>query len=186
MVSFDEQVPVTMIVTRSVKPGCASRFEQWLHEIAAEAMRFEGHQGVNVIRPGSRSREYTAIFRFQTPAQLDAWVGSAARARQLQRADVLCDEVGRIQKASGVEAWFVLSARLILAPPARYKMAILSASAVLPLLVILPRLAAPALNRLPELGRLALMAFAMTTLMTYLVMPLLTRIFSSWLYAERD
>ena len=42
--------PVTVVVNRRVKPGTEKWFEEWLRGITAEAVRFPGHLGVNVIR----------------------------------------------------------------------------------------------------------------------------------------
>lgn len=54
MLTFDQQVPVTMAVTARVNPGRSGQFEEWLHAVASDAMKFEGHMGVNVIRPHSK------------------------------------------------------------------------------------------------------------------------------------
>jgi antibiotic biosynthesis monooxygenase (ABM) superfamily enzyme len=46
-----EEGPVTLVVTRRAKAGKTEEFERWLYEIIHEAMKFEGHLGVNIIRP---------------------------------------------------------------------------------------------------------------------------------------
>jgi antibiotic biosynthesis monooxygenase (ABM) superfamily enzyme len=51
-----------------------------------EAMRFEGHMGVNVIRPSDLSNpEYVIIFRFNTCENLQKWERSQERKKWLEK-----------------------------------------------------------------------------------------------------
>ena len=62
-----EDGPITVIVTRIAKKGRTKEFEDWMDRIINESLKFEGHLGVNVIRPVEHSRpEYVIIFRFNT------------------------------------------------------------------------------------------------------------------------
>ena len=47
----NETGPLTVVVTWPVRKGREKEFEAWRHEIAAAALKFPGHMGVNVIRP---------------------------------------------------------------------------------------------------------------------------------------
>jgi antibiotic biosynthesis monooxygenase (ABM) superfamily enzyme len=49
-----------------VRQGSEREFEAWRHEIAAAALGFPGHMGINVITPGGSEREYVVIFRFDS------------------------------------------------------------------------------------------------------------------------
>jgi len=49
--------PLTVVVTWRVRKGCEMEFEAWRHEIAAAALEFPGHMGVNVILPSGTERE---------------------------------------------------------------------------------------------------------------------------------
>jgi antibiotic biosynthesis monooxygenase (ABM) superfamily enzyme len=185
-VTFDQELPVTMVVTRLVKPGERERFEQWLHAVAADAMTFEGHLGLHVIRPGDASAEYTIIFRFGTPGQLRAWLDSDVRARHLREAESFFADEGQVQQLSGLEAWFSLPGRPAATPPPRYKMALVTFAAVFSLLMLIQRLVAPLLEPLPPVARTFVVCVTMVTLLTYLVMPRLTRALSGWLYRRRS
>jgi uncharacterized protein len=178
----NDAVPVTMLVTRTVRLGSVEAFERWLHEIAAIAVTFEGHLGVSVLRPPSGSRQYTIIFRFRTPGQLRAWIDSDVRARQLEAAEPLCEGPAYVDRLDGIEAWFALPETPRLAAPPRHKMALLTYVAVFALFQIVPRLAAPVLAPLPEVLRVGVVIAMMVALLTYAVMPLATRVFGGWLY----
>jgi antibiotic biosynthesis monooxygenase (ABM) superfamily enzyme len=184
-VDFDARVPVTTIVSQKIKPGLEEQFETWLHDVVLDAMAFEGHLGVNVIRPGPRSLEYTAVFRFRSPAALRGWLESDVRARRLREAEALCDGAATMQRLTGLETWFSLPDRPALAPPPRYKMAITSFIAVFPLGVVVPRVAAPLVEPMPPLARVLAESAMTIGLMTYVVMPALTRLLFRWLYPIR-
>jgi antibiotic biosynthesis monooxygenase (ABM) superfamily enzyme len=181
MLTFDQPVPVTTVVTRVVKPGVIDDYERWLHGVAAEAMTFEGHLGVHVIRPGVGSREYTVIFRFDTPRQLHAWLESDRRAALLREAARFFEDRGHVQELSGLEAWFTLPQGSGAAPPPKYKMALVTFAAVFSLLMVIPRLLAPLLKPLPSIAQTAAVCATMIVLMTYAIMPALTRLLSGWL-----
>jgi antibiotic biosynthesis monooxygenase (ABM) superfamily enzyme len=184
MLTFDQPVPVTMIVTRVVRPGHTETFEQWVHAVAADAMTFPGHLGVHVIRPGAGSNEYTAIFRFSTPKHLRAWLESDVRARRLREAEDLFAEQGHVQEVSGLEAWFALPSRSV-KPPPRYKMALLTLAAVFSLLWVIQSALAPLLDSLPRVARTLVVCATMVVLLTYVVLPALTHVLSGWLYPRR-
>lgn len=65
--------PVTVIVTRKAKKGKIKEFEEWMDGIIHEAMNFEGHMGVNIIRPSAPSNPYVIILRFNTYENLTKW-----------------------------------------------------------------------------------------------------------------
>ena len=66
--------PVTVVISRKVRPGKEAEFEAWLHGVCGDALRFPGHMGVNVLKPTEAgSREYVLIFRFDSYAHLAAW-----------------------------------------------------------------------------------------------------------------
>ena len=64
--------PLTVVVTWRVRRGREREFEAWRHEMAATALRFPGHMGIDVMRPSGDDPEYVVIFRFDTYAHLRA------------------------------------------------------------------------------------------------------------------
>lgn len=78
--------PVAVIVTRKARKEKIPEFEELMDGIIHEAMKFEGHRGVNMIRPTDPSNpEYVVIFRFNTYDNLTKWEKSKnglTRARQ--------------------------------------------------------------------------------------------------------
>ncbi|HEX8698808.1 MAG TPA: antibiotic biosynthesis monooxygenase [Myxococcaceae bacterium] len=175
--------PVTVIVSRRVKPGTEARFEEWLRGVTAEAMRFPGHLGVNVIRPSSATAgDYVLIFRFDTYGHLQAWEESSVRAEWLSRATEFTVGEARIRRVNGLEFWFDAPGQP--RPPPRHKMVLVTVLGIYPLLIfVLPALRS-LLRALPDLLAALVSAGVMVSLMTYAVMPLLTRLLAPWLFPK--
>jgi len=175
--------PVTVIVNRRVKPGTEAWFEEWLHGIIAEVMRFPGHLGVNVIRPPSAATgDYVLIFRFDTYEHLQAWEESPVRAEWLKRAEEFTIGAPHIRRVTGLEYWFNAPGQA--GPPPRHKMALVTVLGIYPLLILVVPTLRSLLHGLPELIAALLSALILVSLMTYAVMPLLTRLMSPWLFPK--
>jgi antibiotic biosynthesis monooxygenase (ABM) superfamily enzyme len=175
--------PVTVVIAQQVKPGQTANYEAWMNQITQVASSYPGYLGAQIIRPqaGVRS-EYVVIFRFDHYEHLKAWMTSRDRQNWIDLAQPLLAGPPQIQEITGLEAWFSLPGQATLPPPPRYKMALLTWLAVYLVINLLSRLVAPLLQPLPAwLGSLILCGMTVA-LLTYAVMPQLTRWFRRWLY----
>jgi antibiotic biosynthesis monooxygenase (ABM) superfamily enzyme len=178
--------PVTVCVRQRVKPGREQDFEAWLVGVGHAAAQFEGHQGLNVLRPsGSASPEYVYIFRLDSYAHLQRWETSAECRSWVQRLGELTEGKGAKQVLTGLEYWFTLPATSGLPPPPRHKMVLITLLAIYPLSTLLTTMFSPILVRLPPLPRGLIVSAVLVLLMTYVVMPRLTWLFARWLYPAR-
>jgi antibiotic biosynthesis monooxygenase (ABM) superfamily enzyme len=80
---------------------------------------------------------------------------------------------------TGLETWFDLPGR---APPSRGKMAVVTWAALFPLVLLTNTVLGPVLEPVPLVPRVAVTCAAMVALMTWVVMPRLTRWLAGWLY----
>lgn len=177
------ELGVTVVVTRTPKIGREKDYEQYLTDVAKVAHGYPGHMGVYVIRPREPGdREYTLVFRYDTVENLRRWDTSADRATWVAKAEDMCEpDKTHIEKLTGMEAWFALPGRTV-RPPAKYKMAVMSWVAVYPLVQMMTKVVLPQLEFMPGLARGVVTTAGMSVLMTYLVMPNLSKLFSRWLY----
>ena len=179
--------PVTAVASRRVKPGREREFEEWVHGIFAAANKFPGYLGSDVFRPsGPEDDEYTIVFRFDHESNLHAWEISQERQRWLDKSRPLLKEEEKVSILTGLETWFALPSKPAEPPPPRYKMALVTWIAVFPLISTIFFAFGPVLNQLPLLLRSLVLTVIMVTLMTYVVMPRMTRLFSFWLYPDRE
>jgi uncharacterized protein len=175
---------VTVVISQIVKPGCEIAYEAWLKEITSVSRTYLGHLGTNVIRPqtGVRS-EYVIIFRFDGYENLQAWMTSRDREYWLNKAKTLVESDPHVQQISGLEAWFSLPGQPLKTPP-RYKTALLTWGAVYVLINLLNTLITPLLRGLPPLIASLIITIIMVVLLTYVIMPRVSRLFSKWLYTK--
>jgi hypothetical protein len=83
-----------------------------------------------------------------------------------------------------LETWFTLPNKTIKAPPPKYKMALVTWLGVFVTLAVVSRLLAPLLSNLPILLNQLITTGLVVALLTYLIMPYLTRFFKRWLYSK--
>jgi uncharacterized protein len=171
-------------VTRRVKPGHEELYEQLLEGIIAAASAFPGHLGVEVFRPQSPAGEYRTVYRFDTAEHLRAWLDSDERAAWLERAEPNLVAPPRTSFVTGLETWFTLPAQPGAAPPPPYKMALVTWIAIFPLITAIVAITGPTLKDLPLAVRLGITTALTVPLMTWLVMPRVTRLLHRWLYPE--
>ncbi|MBI4782127.1 MAG: antibiotic biosynthesis monooxygenase [Oscillatoriophycideae cyanobacterium NC_groundwater_1537_Pr4_S-0.65um_50_18] len=177
--------PATVDILQRVKPGCEAAFEQVLADLIEAARAFDGHLGVNVFRPSDRANpEYRIVFKFDRISHLQQWETSAIRQRLLDRANRLTVGTGQTSVLTGLETWFTLPQQPGLAPPARYKMVVITGITIYVLINLMNLLVLPLLTLLPPLLRTLVVTFLMVALMTYVVMPRLTKLFAGWLYPK--
>lgn len=175
--------PVTLSVTRRVRPGREADFEAWAAEGSRTASTFPGHLGVGVLRPTPGGPpEYTLVVRFDRYANFKSWQESPERAAWLGRAFDLIEGEPREQVQPGMEFWFTPPASGTLRQPPRWKMAALTVLALYPVNLGLNLLLGPLLDDLGLSARLLVLAVLIVVLMTYGVMPLVTRAFAGWLH----
>jgi len=175
--------PVTATVTRRVKPGHEDAYEQFLAGISGAAKAFPGYLGEEVFRPaGGMGGEYQIVYRFDSPAHLRGWLDSPERAAWLARAEPHVAGPMRAQFLTGLEGWFTLPAQPGAAAPPPYKMALVTCVTIFPLITLVVAVSAPLIGRLPLVPRLAVTTLVTVSLMTWVVMPRITRLLRRWLY----
>lgn len=187
--------PVTVIVKRIAKKDKIKEFEEWLSGISKEVSRQEGSMGIDIIRPTNKNNnksklEYVVIFRFNNYHNLAKWEKSHLRNEWLQKGRKLIEANPDVQKLTGLEFWFTPyfkdedSSIIPLQPPPRYKMVIVT----IPVISILLLTLVPQIHFLTEMLsipfpiRLVIAITITVLIMTYVIMPTLTKLLKSWLF----
>ena len=174
---------VTLVLTRHARPGAEAAFDDLLHRLAGAATGFPGHQGVQVLRPDPGSGSpYTIIVRFASQAELDTWTRSDVRRALLAEADRLTVDGLMVQRLSGLEGWVRLPGAKVVVPPPRWKVAVVTWVAILPVIEVLSALFFPRLTAWPWYARPVALTLVMIPLMTWVVMPAATRLARPFLY----
>jgi len=182
----EKDPPVTVMMSRRPLPGREKAFEEYLLGVTEAARHRPGHLGVTIFRPArAEDREYHILFKFDRRSNLERWETSEERARWREIARTVSERPTK-KVVTGLEAWFALPSQALNLPPPRYKMALVVWLAIYVLITGLQALTGDLLANLPLMLRTFILTAVTVPLMTFLVMPLLTRVFKNWLYRGRQ
>ncbi|MFV0457800.1 MAG: antibiotic biosynthesis monooxygenase [Actinomycetales bacterium] len=175
---------VTMAVARQVHPGREDDFAEWARRMTEAAVEeTEGFLGWGLLRPAGQDRIWTIIVRFTDEQELARWDASPRRAALLAEGSEFMSEVatGRVD---GLDAWFDPPPELP-APPPRWKTFLMTAVVIVVLQTAVSLLLRPLTGAWAMFPRTALTIVVVVALMTWLVMPGLSRALRGWLYRRR-
>jgi uncharacterized protein len=169
---------IHVAITRKVKPGREAAFEESLREFFQESLDHRGVLGVHLISPppGSQTREYGILRTFADERERDKFYHSDLFEKWQQRVAELTEGERTYREIHGLEAWF-----RTVAPPPRWKMAVLTWLGVWPTSFLVGSLIGPYVAKLPSLAGAAIVAGLIVVCLTWIVMPLLVKFFHGWL-----
>ena len=98
--------PVSAVISTRVKPGREAEYRAWERRIAAAQSRAPGLQGYRFEPPVPGIQEdFVAILRFDSQANLQAWLDSPVRRQLVAEAEPLTVEF-HARLGTGFEQWF--------------------------------------------------------------------------------
>lgn len=185
-----DDLPVTVSVTRHVDPEHADQILAWIQAGFTLAERFPGFLGSGWVRPSTRSDEWHMLYRFDSATSLAGWEASSQRRWWLDSAQGLVGE-SRKERRTGIEGWFeapraddVEDLRPMPSAPPRWKQAVMIWFAFFPLSLAVGWLLHALTPDLALLPRVLLTTVVMTPVMTYVVLPQLTKRLEWWLHGR--
>ena len=176
-------MPIHVAITRRVKPGHETEFQQALREFFQTSFAHGGVLGATMIvpPPGSDSREFGILRTFADERERDAFYESPVFKDWRERVTPLTEGDPVYRQLHGLEAWF----RSPGGPPPRWKMSVATLLGVYPTSLVLSRTVGEAVHHWPLAARSLLIAACMVALLTWVVMPLVTRVLHDWLHPEQ-
>jgi antibiotic biosynthesis monooxygenase (ABM) superfamily enzyme len=174
-------MPIHIAITRRVRPGREAEFQAALREFFQASFAHGGVLGATMIVPplGSDAREFGILRTFATEKERDDFYASPifkaweAKCQPLTETDSWTS-----RRLHGLEAWF----RSPQNPPPLWKMAIATFAGVFPTATILNLTLGRAIQPWPFILGSAVFNAAMVALLTWIVMPLVTRALHGWLH----
>jgi uncharacterized protein len=73
----------TVIIGQRVRPDCEQAFIKWQHALNDVASHYPGFIGAEVTAPTAVQPEWVVVYRFDSTANVAAWINSAARQDRL-------------------------------------------------------------------------------------------------------
>jgi uncharacterized protein len=181
-----ETEPVTVVVRRRVRKGKEADYEAWLDRLIKQASDLPGYLGTNVYRPSATGpRDYTSVFRFYSVEHLRGFEESDMRLRALAEVIDFVEGDAVWEKLTGLEFWFTPPPGTIVPLPSRARMAMVMILVVYGLVLSIGTLVAIVLSAAPMPVRLLVTITIEVFLMTYVLMPRLTRWLAWWIYPSQ-
>lgn len=177
---------VTTVVTRHVKADRVDDYEDWLRRLLADAATLPGYLGADVHRPptGAATPTFTSVFRFARLDDLRAFETSDLRRRYLDEVVDLVEADPVWCTQTGLELWFAAPPGTVVPQPVRWRMALLLGTVVYLLVLVFGAVAGAVIPDWPGPLRLAAVIAVEITLMTYVLLPWLTRRLARWIYPK--
>lgn len=173
--------PVTVVEARTLTPQRDGDYRAWVQRVMIASERFPGNQGIMVLAPDAESqRERYLILHFADAAARRRWTQSEDWARLRQEATAF--STPHVQSATGAEPWFTLPDQQGRTPP-KWKMSL----AIIPVAYVISTAAVlganAVLHRWPFLAVNLIVTVILGFALTYVGLPLTTRLLRGWLYA---
>jgi antibiotic biosynthesis monooxygenase (ABM) superfamily enzyme len=99
--------PVSAVISTRIKPGQEKAYRAWEQRIAAAQCKAPGFQGYRFEPPIPGVQEdWLSILRFDSEANLNAWLESPQRKELLAEADAFTEEFHARVTRAGFDQWF--------------------------------------------------------------------------------
>ena len=178
--------PIHIAVTRPVKPGCEEEFEKAVLDFFAQTLSQKGSLGAQLLKPlpGSKDQTYGILRSFASKEACDHFYKSEEYLQWQSAVQPLVDKTYSRQKLQGLEAFF--NTHLADAKPAEWKMALLTWIGVWPTVYAVTNLVSQKLlTSWPMWWGMGADTLIVVILLTWVVMPILTKLFQGWLIPPR-
>ena len=83
--TMGEDTAATVIIGQQVKPGSEKQFAAWQHGVNKAAARYPGFLGAEVTPPTGLQPDWVVVYRFDSVANVQAWINSATRQDMSER-----------------------------------------------------------------------------------------------------
>lgn len=115
------RAPVSIVISTRVKPGREDDYRHWERKIAALQEHAPGLEGYRFEEPVPGVQDdWLAILRFDSEANLQAWMDSPARKKLVEESAALTEEYHTRIVRTGFDQWFQVEAGHA-GPPAAWK-----------------------------------------------------------------
>ena len=195
--------PITVAIERRIDPSRTAEATSWMQAGTDLAAGFAGFLGSGWVRAGEGSDLWYMLYRFRDVPTLEEWEGSSQRRWWLDSGRAFASEV-RVERRTGIEGWFdapfathveprhpsqppsaaagSIQQPLPAAPP-RWKQAVTIWLGFFPTNLLASWLLGlvPGFADWPLIARVLIATVVLTPVMTYAVLPWVTRMLRPWL-----
>lgn len=173
------------VIVHQVPPAAADRFLALQDELTLAVEAFPGYQGTDVYPPADpKGTEWVVLIHFTDAAALQKWLDSAERTEGVRK---VRREVGEFELKSlptGFGSWFTgQTAKPANLPPA-WKMVMMVVLGLYPTVMLLGWTVGKVTGPLGFAVSMLIGNACSVSILQWIVMPVLTRMFDPWLKAN--
>jgi antibiotic biosynthesis monooxygenase (ABM) superfamily enzyme len=181
-------LPVTVSITRLVQPERIPEVTRWVQSGVNMANRYPGFLGSGWVRSHAASLEWHMLYRFADHEMLATWEFSDERLLWLEEGRDLVVE-SRVERRTGIEGWFDVpqDAPVDTAPP-RWKQAVSIWLGFFPVNLVFTLIVSatvPFWPTFPLVPKVFVTTVVLVPIMTFWVLPYVTKLIRPWLLAPR-
>jgi uncharacterized protein len=171
--------PITAVISSRVKPGCMDDYRRVHAEIGAVMRTTEGFLRSELFEAvDGLQTDTVVVFSFDSRVHLDAWLQSGTRQALIARFDPLIEGLRHLNVVGGFAGWFSTADAQ---PVKRWKQTIAVLCGLFPTALVIAIVRARVAPHLPLLPAVFAGNVVGSIAMSYVVMPRVTRVLSSWL-----
>jgi len=172
-------MPIHIAITHRIRPNCETKFQQTLREFLQTSFTHNKMLNTNMLTPppDSDTRKYSILRTFANEQKRKAFYESPLFKAWDARARTLTEGEAVYRPLHGLEAWF----RSPHNPPPLWKMAGATFLGVFPVAMVLNLTLGPVIRSWPFIISNALFNACVVALLTWVVMPIITRLLHGWL-----
>lgn len=177
--------PVTVVVSHRVGAGREAAFREFQQRMTEAERAFPGFLGSDLFPPVARVQDHwTAVYRFDSGAHLDAWLQSPRRAGLLADSEEF-SEFGEHRVSSPFGSWFSFAEPAAGAGgPPLWKTAVAVLVGLYPTIMLLTLAISELWPRAELWWSILLSNVFSVSILTWVVMPLANRALRFWLAPE--
>jgi uncharacterized protein len=172
----------TVVVSRRIKAGREADYEEAMRGFIDFALGCTGYQSISVLAPTAPNRDYTVVGKFSNESARRAFTATPEYAAWMARLAELTDGDMGIVEHSVLDEWVRSPATTATVSPPKWKTAVATFIGVCPVVTALNFVLAPALKSWPLIASSAVAAACVVVLLTWGVMPVVSRLLRPWLY----
>jgi len=173
----------TQIIFSKIRAGMENSYREWTARMQQTQARYPGYLGTYLQPPSPGGTHWITMLRFETTAQLNAWIESPERAAMHKEAGAFIEGEELVRLATSFPGWVPIDPTTGKGPP-DWKTALLVLLGLYPIVALELLYLNPLLSGLaPALGIFIgnVLSVAATS---FLTMPFLVRKFDRWLFAD--
>jgi antibiotic biosynthesis monooxygenase (ABM) superfamily enzyme len=188
--------PITVSIERAVDPARITEATAWVQTGIQLANKYPGFLGSGWVMAGEQSATWHMLYRFTDEATLTAWEDSPERQWWLGTGRDFARE-SRVERRTGIEGWFDAPVERPVelegapepverAVPPRWKQSVSIWLGFFPVNLAFSLLVGfvPGWDGVAVFWRVLITTLVLTPIMTFWVLPAVTRIIRPWLHAS--